>query len=808
MKVSYHWLKNYLDFDLTPEEVSEILTDTGLEIEGLEKIEEVQGGLKGLIIGQVKSCSKHPDADRLKVAQVDIGKEKLQIVCGAPNVDKGQKVVVATVGSTLYPKPDEPFKIKKAKIRGVESFGMICAEDEIGLGSSHEGILVLNKNAKIGTQAADYFDLTSDYQLEIGLTPNRCDAMGHIGVARDLKAYLNFHNKTMKKLKLPSINTVKTDSRPEFDVDIQIEDPSLCSRYIGAVIDGIKVGPSPDWLKKSLHSIGLESINNIVDVTNYVMYEFGTPLHAFDFKTINKKILVKQAKKNQKFTSLDGIERNLHGEELMITNGSKNLCIAGVFGGQDSGISESSSTIFLESAIFDATSIRKTSKLHGLQTDASFRFERGVDPGYTQTAIERAISLILDITKGTLVMAPKTVESKKQKPCRIQLNTQTLQDRLGITISNKEIISILENLDFTCKTKKENTIELTVPSYRRDVYRPEDIMEEVLRIYGFNQVPIPKKWHISFNANEEINGEKIQRALADWFVSNGFNEVVNNSLSKAYLKELNQDQDAECVKILNPLSSELDSMRASLLFGLLENVKYNQNRQHNSLKLFELGHTYKQLNSTYQETSQLAFVLAGNKKPESWKYNNEQVDFYDIKGICTSLKEKLGLQLKEKEAEKSIYFESAQKLQYKKHSIFEYGEVSKEIQKIIGFKGKVYVGIMNLEQVLKLKDKARITFKELPKAFFVKRDFSLILDKEVSYESIERIAMECEKKLLKKVSLFDVYEGSKLPKNKKSYAVSFTFQHESETLKDAHIDKIMERIKTRLNKELGAELRA
>ena len=809
MKVSYHWLKKYLDFDLSPQEVSEILTDTGLEVEGLEKIEEIQGGLDGLVIGQVKSCVKHPDADRLKVTQVNTGNEILQIVCGAPNVDKGQKVVVATVGSTLYPKPDKPFKIKKAKIRGVESFGMICSEDEIGLGNSHDGILVLDKNAKLGSQAADYFNLNSDYRLEIGLTPNRCDAMGHIGVARDLKAYLNFHKKTKRKLKLPVTNTFKLNSNPDFDVDIQIEDTSLCSRYIGAVIDGIKVEPSPDWLQKALHSIGLDSVNNVVDVTNFVMYEFGTPLHAFDFKAIKKKILVKKAKKNQKFTTLDGIERNLDGEELMITNGSKNLCIAGVFGGQDSGISESSSAIFLESAIFDATSIRKTSKLHGLQTDASFRFERGVDPSYTQDAMDRAISLILDITKGVLVMPPKTLESKMEKPCTIQLNTATLKERLGITVSDQEIIHILENLDFKCKKGKENTIELVVPQYRRDVYRPEDIMEEVLRIYGFNQVPIPKKWHVSFENNDQNNSERIQRTLAEWFVSHGFNEVINNSLSKEYLKEQNQNQskDAQCVKILNPLSRELDTMRTSLMYGLLENVKYNQNRQNNTLKLFEFGKTYNKVNSKYNESRQLAFVLAGNKKPESWKYDNESVDFYDIKGICSSIKDKLGIHLIEKEAEKSPYFESSQNLLFKKQCIFEYGEVSNEIKQIIGFKGKVYMGIMNLEQVLKLKDSSRIAFKELPKTFFVKRDFSLILDKEITYESIEKIAKDCEKTLLKKVNLFDVYEGNKLPKNKKSYAVSFTFQNDLETLKDAHIDKIMERIRTRLSKELGAELR-
>lgn len=807
MKISYNWLKNYLDFDLSVDELAEILTDTGLEVEGIKRIDQVKGGLEGLVIGKVIDCVKHEDADRLKITQVDIGTETLQIVCGADNVDANQKVVVATVGSTLYPTPDSPFKIKKAKIRGEASFGMICAEDEIGMGDSHEGIMVLPDDAVVGQMASIHFNLSFDYQLEIGLTPNRCDAMGHIGVARDLKAYLNYHTNGNKEIKLPGIDLPSVKNNIA-DFSIEITDSELCSRYIGAVIEDVNVEPSPEWMQKVLRTIDIEPINNIVDVTNYVMFEFGTPLHAFDYTKIGNKICVQQSKKGESFTTLDGVERKLNGEELMITNGQENLCIAGVYGGLSSGISNDTTSIFIESAVFNPTSIRKTSKSHGLQTDASFRFERGVDTSFTEAAINRAISLILEISGGKMTLQPTKVDYTEHKPLNLELNVPMLNDRLGIHLEIDQVILILENLDFECHQVDVKKINIKVPEYRRDVYRVEDVMEEVLRIYGFNQVPIPKKWHISFQNKEYDNSNEIQRTLSNWFVSNGFNEVVNNSLSNdLFENKLDKSSGNTKVSILNPLSSELASMRRTLLFGLLENIKYNQNRQQNNLKFFEFGKIYEKSEKGFHETRQLAFVVTGNDRQQSWRTENKAMDFFDVKAICISLGEKLGLKLKEKNVESSMFFDSAQSLSHKKKVIFEYGSISQDLNNKIGFKGSVLAGILNIDHLLD-HPKAATVYKELPKTFFVKRDFSLILDKSVSYASIQKIVKDSERNLLKDMNLFDVYEGKNLPEDKKSYAVSFIFQDPKETLQDAQIDKVMEKIRLKLKSELGAELRA
>ena len=808
MKISYNWLKNYLDFDLSVNELAEILTDTGLEVEGVKRIDQVQGGLEGLIIGKVTDCVKHEDADRLKVTQVDIGTETLQIVCGAENINLNQKVVVATVGSTLYPKPDEPFKIKKAKIRGKASFGMICAEDEIGMGTSHDGIMVLNEDAIVGEKASSYFNLSCDYQLEIGLTPNRCDAMGHIGVARDLKAYLNFHQKENKKVKLPKIS-IPGVKNSLADFSIEVSDAELCPTYMGAVIENITIKASPEWLQKSLLAIDIEPINNIVDITNFVMFEYGTPLHAFDYSKIGNKIVVKKGSKNDLFTTLDGIERKLNGDELMITNGKENLCIAGVYGGLSSGISNETKSVFIESAIFDSTSVRKTSKSHGLQTDASFRFERGVDPTFTEAAINRAISLIIELSGGQLKLKPIIVGASNTEEIEIELSTKSLNNRLGINIDTEEVILILENLDFTCQIKGSDTIIATVPSYRRDVYRSEDIMEEVLRIYGFNQVPIPKKWHISFQNKEFDNSNEIQRSLSNWFVAHGFNEVINNSLSKEIFEEKpNKSLERTKVSILNPLSSELASMRRSLLTGLLENIKYNQNRQQSNLKLFEFGKIYEASEDGFHETRQLAFVITGNLKQDSWRNEGKAVDFFELKSICKTLGDKLGLKLKENTGDSSLFFDTVQYLTSRKDLLFEYGEISNELKNKVGFKGRVFAGILNIDLALSKNKKSTTSFKELPKTFFVKRDFSLILDKTISYSSIQKIARDSEKKLLKEINLFDVYEGKNLPQDKKSYAVSFVFQDAKETLQDSQIDGIMEKIRVKLKEELGAELRA
>ena len=803
MKISFKWLKNYLDFQLTPERISEILTDTGLEVEGLHSFEEIQGGLEGIVIGEVMSCEPHPDADRLKVTTVNLGDEIVQIVCGAPNVRKGIKVVVSKVGATLYPKGEKPFKIKKAKIRGVESVGMICAEDEIGLGVAHEGIIILPDSAKVGLEASHYFEIYRDHQLEIGLTPNRCDAMGHIGVARDLKAFLNFHENANLEIKLPE-SVIKTGTTSQNKgIKINIENPELCPRYIGAVLDNVVVEPSPKWLKNHLKSIGLEPINNVVDVTNFVMFEFGTPMHAFDRNAIQNDISIKNAIKGTEFETLDGEKRKLTGSELMITSGGENLCMAGVFGGLHSGVSNKTTSIFLESAIFNATSIRKTAKAHALQTDASFRFERGVDPTFTEKAMLRAISLIQELTGARLAMEPVIIDHVDKTSKNISFSTTFLNNRLGTQLLTSEICKILSNLDFKCENTLGENIEVTVPQYRIDVTRAEDVLEEVLRIYGFNKVALPKKWHISFPVEDGKNEENIQRTTSELFVSRGFNEVLNNSLRKNDLG----DDEKTSVAILNPLSKELATMRKSLFFGLLETIEYNQNRQQVEQRIFEFGKSYFKTNDKYVETRELAFAISGKVNDQSWQYKTRNLDFFDLKQSCDNLMTKLGIKKKLIEgANIDGLFERSYAYTVGKDSLIEFGQVNTAHCKKAGVKSKTFIAIANWDLLLKYSN-AKTIFKELPKTFFVRRDFSLILDENVEYASIENEGYKANKKLLKDITLFDVYEGDKLPKGKKSYAVSFTFQDNDSTLQDSTIDPIMEDIRKKLEENLGAELR-
>ena len=804
MKISFNWLKNYLDFDLTPERTSEILTDTGLEIEGLHKFEEVTGGLDGVVVGEVLSCEPHPDADRLKVTQVSLGNETVQIVCGAPNIGKEQKVLVATVGTNLYPNDGDTLKIKKAKIRGVESSGMICAEDELGIGNSHEGILILPNEVPSGTKASAYYELYEDYQLEIGLTPNRCDAMGHIGVARDIKAFLNFHQNQNLALKLPEANISSFETKNQEHISIKIEDSQLCPRYIGALMDKVKIQPSPKWLQNRLKSIGLDPINNVVDVTNFIMYEYGTPMHAFDRKHLKDEVVIKKAEKGTPFITLDGVERTLNGEELMITSNGKNLCIAGVYGGLDSGVSESTTSIFLESAIFNATSVRKTSKAHGLQTDASFRFERGVDPTFTSDAMNRAIALIQEISGAELTMKPVAIDELNVTEKKISFSLKFLNDRLGTSLKLDEVISILENLDFTCKIDSNKNIQVIAPQYRIDVNRPEDILEEVLRIYGFNKVELPKKWNISFPVQDTKNTENLQRIISEWFVSNGFSEVMNNSLRR---NDLPNDK-MQRVEILNPLSKELQTMRKSLFFGLLENLTYNQNRQQQAQRLFEFGKSYHLANEQYIETRELAFTVCGKIDELSWQNETKTLNFFNLKQICEGLISKLGLKAKIEEGENSQgFFERSYQFTLGKARLMEFGQANSSYCKKAGLKSKAFIALCNWDHLLKFSN-SNTTFKELPKTFFVRRDFSLVIDTKLEYSAIEKLGYSVNKKLLKNISLFDVYEGDKLPKGKKSYAISFMFQDDNETLKDEVIDPIMAQIRKKLEEELGAELRA
>jgi phenylalanyl-tRNA synthetase beta chain len=810
MKISYNWLKTYISTDISAEEAGKILTDTGLEVEGIEKIEAVRGGLDGVLIGKVLTCEKHPDADKLKVTTVDLGTEIVQIVCGAPNVAEGQTVVVATVGCTLYPKPDEPFKIKAAKIRGVESFGMLCAEDELGLGESHAGIMVLPDNLVVGSNAASYFDLEDDYQLEIGLTPNRADAMGHIGVARDLMAHLNFHKNAGLKINWPSVHELTpSDSYP---VSISVEDNENCKRYCGVTITNVKVAPSPEWLQKRLRAVGLTPINNVVDVTNFVMRELGTPLHAFDADELGGKIVVKKAIRDSKFKTLDGVERTLSGEELMITNGNDDLCIAGVFGGLTSGIKNETTNVFLESALFNSVSVRKTARIHGLNTDASFRFERGVDPNLTRYALERAANLILEIAGGNIGM--QTIDLKNEEiedKINLTINLCKINQLIGYQIDKKSHLSILSDLDFKVLSENGNELKLEIPAYRIDVTRESDVAEEILRIYGFNNIPLPDKWHMAINSNKLVDREKLQDKISELLVSNGFYEVLNNSLSKSsYTSSFESEtlKSERNVKILNPLSQDLEVMRQSLIFGLLENIERNQNRQNPNLKLFEFGKSYHIYPSGYEETTVLAIAITGNKFIELWNSNKDQVSFYTLKGIVKAIFDRLGLSdyLQENDLTNAL-FSDGEKGSILKKDLLEMGLVSNELLDHFDLKNPVYCAFINWDRLIESLKMVKINFKELPKTFAVRRDFSLLLNKETKYKELKETAVQVDKKLLRDVNLFDVYEGKNLESGKKSYALSFTFQDQERTMTDSEIDAIMNKIKTSFEEKFGAVLR-
>jgi len=790
--------------------MGKVLTDTGLEVEGLEKIESVQGGLKGVVIGEVLTCEKHPDADRLKVTTVTVGEDPLQIVCGAPNVAVGMKVVVATVGCTLYPEPDKPFKIKESKIRGQLSQGMLCAEDELGLGESHDGIMALPETAKVGTPAAVFFELEDDYQIEIGLTPNRSDALGHIGVARDLVAYLNTHQDKSTTLKWPDVSGFKVASN-ELPIQISVEDTTACPRYMGTSIKGVKVEASPAWLQKRLRAIGLAPINNVVDVTNFVMHELGTPLHAFDAAKLDGKIVVKTAQKDDKFTTLDEVERVLADSNLMITNGKDHLCIAGVFGGISSGITDSTTDVFLESAYFEPVSVRKTAKMHGLNTDASFRYERGVDPNLTDLALKRAALLIQEIAGGTIAMDvvdtnPKPIENKT-----VTFSFARCNSLIGENIPREKVIQILENLDIKILSEKDGLVELEIPAYRVDVSREADVVEEVLRIYGYNAVPVPTKWNASISQFVKPDPEKIQNTISEMLVGMGCMEMMNNSMTKSsYVKQLGGEvlKDERSIAMLNPLSQDLDVLRQSLVFNLLETVAHNQNRQNPDVQLFEFGKIYQKFDKEYNENKRLIIGISGAKQAENWNSNNEQRSFFTVKGIAISVLERLGMKdLSKTKALKSSLLQDGLQVYVLKNKVAEIGWVSPQFKKHFGIKNDVFVADFDWDAILDSMKFTKIKFSELPKAFAVRRDFSLLLDEKVSFGEIEEIAYNCDRKILQEVGLFDVYEGDKLEAGKKSYAVSFTFQDADKTLKDKQVDAVMEKIRKSLETKLGAQLR-
>ncbi|MDB9781582.1 phenylalanine--tRNA ligase subunit beta [Winogradskyella sp.] len=808
MKISYNWLKQFIKIDWTAEKTGELLTDLGLEIEGIDTYQSVKGGLEGIVVGEVLTCEQHPNADRLKVTTVNIGADApVQIVCGAPNVAAGQKVPVATIGTTLYAANGEPWKIKKGKIRGEESHGMICAEDELGLGESHDGIMVLDNTLVVGTAAATIFNVENDLVFEIGLTPNRADAMSHYGVARDLKAGL-LQQEIGLELITPSVSAYHVDAR-SLKIDVDVQDNERCPRYCGVTISGVKVKASPDWLQHRLKSIGLAPINNIVDATNYVLHELGQPLHAFDASKISSnKIEVKTCKAGTKFTTLDGVVRELHEDDLMICDAEKPMCIAGVFGGIDSGVTENTVNIFLESAYFNPVSIRKTAKRHALNTDASFRFERGIDPSITEYALKRAALLITEIAGGEVTSDVVDAYPKKIKDFEVRLSFENAKKLIGEEIPKETIKSILTSLDIKVNNVTETGLGLTVPAYRNDVQREADIIEEVLRVYGYNNIATTTKLNASISNSSRFEDYKLQNIIGNQLASQGFFEIMANSLTSPKYIELSDDLKVEHnVTMLNPLSSDLEVMRQSLLFSGLEAVAHNINRRREDLKLFEFGKTYHQYEDNREEHKHLSLFVTGNKTQERWNSATTPTDFFYLKGSIETLLERLGLNRLRSAPTKAAILSEGMTLSVGKKPLVDFGLVKKSVLKHFGISQNVLFADFNWDNVLEMAQHNKIKFSTIPKYPEVRRDFALLLDNSITFEDIHTIAKQTEKQLLINVNLFDVYEGNNLPEGKKSYAVSFTLQDENKTLNDKQIDKIMSKLQANFKTKLGAELR-
>jgi len=798
MKISYNWLKQFIHTDLNPQELSLILTNIGLEVESLEKVQPVVGGLEGLVIGHVLTCVQHPNADRLRVTTVNLGAEEaIQIVCGAPNVAEGQKVVVATVGTTVYPNEGEPFQINKSKIRGEVSEGMICAEDEIGLGGSHAGIMVLDEDAVPGTLAKEYFKMEDDFLFEIGLTPNRADAASHLGVARDLAAYLR------TELKMPDISGFKVDNE-NLSIAVDIQDTTACPRYSSVSISGVTVTTSPDWLQDKLKVIGIRPINNIVDITNYVLHDLGQPLHAFDADEIaGKQIIVKHATDKARFVTLDGVDRELLATDLMICDAEKPVTIAGVYGGKNSGVSTTTTNIFLESAYFNAVSVRKTSKRLGLKTDASFRYERGTDPEMTIVALKRAALLIQELAGGTISSAVGDYYPQPVAPFDVEVSYKNITGLIGAAIPDAEIKSIITSLGITVAAETAEGLSLQVPSFKVDVTRECDITEEVLRIYGYNNIEIPSKVNSSLSFTTKPDKEQTQHVIADMLTANGYLEIMCNSLTKdTYSK--NKD---EAVKILNALSIDLNVMRQSLLMPALESIAYNQNRKNSDIKFYEFGKTYHLINEKYVERPRLFITISGAEAPESWSQKSAPVSFYHIKAAVDAIMGRLGIANYQTEEVSDENFAFGLKYFRGPQPIVTFGAVNAADKKLTGVDRDVYYADFDWALLLDIVRKNRVLNKEIPKYPAVRRDLSMLVDTEVTFDTLKTIAFKTEKKLLKSVQVFDVYVGDKLPENKKSYALNFTLQDDQQTLTDKQIDAVMQKIITNLAQTAKAEIR-
>ena len=820
MNISYNWLKEYVSFDLTPAEVAEALTSIGLEVGGVEEVQSIKGGLEGIVIGEVLTCEPHPNSDHMHITTVNLGSgDPVQIVCGAPNVAAGQKVVVATLGTKLYD-GDECFTIKKSKLRGVESLGMICAEDEVGLGTSHDGIMVLPADAVPGTPAKDYFNIKSDYVLEVDITPNRADACSHYGVARDLYAYLVQAGKATS-LTRPSDDAFCVDNQ-DLPIAIEVADTTACPRYAGVTVKGVTVKESPAWLQDKLRLIGLRPINNVVDVTNYILHAYGQPLHCFDADKIKGgKVIVKTMPQDTPFVTLDGVERKLDAHDLMICNAEEPMCMAGVFGGLDSGSTEATKNVFLESAYFNPTVVRKTARRHGLNTDSSFRFERGIDPNSVIYCLKQAAMLIKELAGGTISMDIKDLYPHPIADFTVDLNYQYVHDLVGKTIPVETIKRIVTSLEMKILSETSEGITLQVPAYRVDVQRPCDVVEDILRIYGYNNVEIPTTLKSSLTVKGEVDQwQKMQNLISEQLVGCGFNEILNNSLTKsAYYDGLETYPSQHLVMLMNPLSSDLNCMRQTLLFGGLESIRHNVNRKCADLKFFEFGNCYyyhadkknpeKPL-AAYSENNHLALWVTGKRVSNSWAHPEENSSVYELKAYVLNIFARLGLNLGSVvfgNLSNDIYSVAVTVQTRGGKLLATYGVLTKKLQKAFDLDDEVYYAEINWHELMKAVKNVKVSYTEISKYPAVKRDLALLLDKNVQFAEVEKIAYDTDRKLLKAVELFDVYEGKNLEPGKKSYAVSFLLQDEHATLNDKQIDKIMQKLIANLENKLGAKLR-
>lgn len=820
MNISYNWLKEYVDFDLTPEEVSAALTSIGLETDGVEEVQSIKGGLEGLVVGEVLTCEPHPNSDHMHITTVDLGEgEPVQIVCGAANVAAGQKVIVATLGTKLYD-GDQSFTIKKSKLRGVESNGMICAEDEIGVGTSHDGIIVLPQDVVPGTLAKDYYNIKSDYVFEVDITPNRADACSHYGVARDLYAWL-VQNGYQTSLHRPETSEFKVDNH-DMDIDVVVENTEACPRYAGVAIKNVTVKESPEWLQNKLRLIGVRPVNNIVDITNYILHAYGQPMHCFDADKIKGgKIVVKTCQEGTKFVTLDEVERKLSERDLMICNAEEPMCIAGVFGGLDSGTTEATKDVFLESAYFHPTWVRKTARRHGLSTDSSFRFERGIDPNGTIYALKEAAILVKELAGGEIASDIKDNYPAPVADFAVELSYEYVNSLVGKVIPAETIKSIVTSLEMKIVAETAEGLSLSVPAYRVDVQRPCDVVEDILRIYGYNNVEIPTSLKSSLNVEGEVDKSvKLQNLVSEQLVGCGFNEILNNSLTAAsYYDGLETYKPENLVRVMNPLSNDLNVMRASLLFGGLECIQHNANRKNADLRFFEFGNCYhfnaekknpEKVLAAYSEELHLGLWLTGKYISNSWAHPDMNSSVYELKAYVLNIFSRLGVNLGAMvfgNLSDDIYSVAISIHTRGGKLVATFGVLSKKLQKAFDIDNEVYYADINWKELMKAIKGKKVTYTEISKFPAVKRDLALLIDKKVQFAEIEKIAYETDKKLLKSVELFDVYEGKNLEAGKKSYAVSFVLQDENATLNDKQIDKLMQKLITNLQNKLDAKLR-